>query len=207
MSATAKTVFHVFNFVVCLTVIVLLFIYVVSPETFTKLVLAQFPEYKNGAISNIRFKDDKLNTLILKAHTDLVETILYAQSKSCADVASIYKMIDDYATQLDANKDQLNIVCKTGSSDVMKAMVAGYMNMLGVNDPQINKLSNSLVELYAYAIPKMFCNGDTFDIKALTEYLKSLVKELCDPKSDFMGISSSGANYMLRKPLSLSGKF
>ena len=81
------------------------------------------------------------------------------------------------------------------------------MKMIGINDPQLNKLSNSVVELYTYAIPKMFCNGETFDIKALAEYLKSLVKESCDPKSDFIGIASSGANYMLRKPLSPSGKF
>ena len=192
---------------VIITAVILLIVYVLAPDVFSRQVVKIFPECRN-TIDTIRFKDAKLNELVEKVEAELILSITNSQTAMCSDMKTVDMMIDVFTSSLESKKDQLNAICKNGSAADMKAIMIQTIGLYGIDgSKEVDKMSESLINLFAYAVPKMFCEGEAFSIKSLGDYLKTLAKGLCDKDSGSVKLLKNNMSYFLRRPLQISGKF
>ena len=84
---------------VFIVVIILLLMYVLMPGMFEEYIMMSIPMYRLNAVKSIRFKDDKLNKLLNKAHASF-STVLYRYK---GDVCKNKKDIISLITSLVGN--------------------------------------------------------------------------------------------------------
>lgn len=120
----SNTTFQNIQYGIFIVVILLLIMYVVTPDVFESYILMNIPMYRLNAIKSMRFKDKKLNKLLNDVHANFTDVLLSGQKEMCKDKEGIIKMIKNITRDMKKNsQSDLNKLCNENEINEMRTQL------------------------------------------------------------------------------------